>query len=168
MAIAGSAVADEPLNLDRAERQRDEAAERRDDLQGELDVLLSRIEALKVAREEQEQQIERLTDEVATERERASAARARVADHYRKAYQSGASNDSLAMLFAAESVEEVNERSRLLGLLAADSQREREVAQGASRRSAALAEQLEQASDALKNSRRRADPTRKSRFALAS
>jgi murein DD-endopeptidase MepM/ murein hydrolase activator NlpD len=147
--VPGSALADDAIDLDRAERQRDEAAARRDRLQGELDVLLSRIEDLKVAREQQEQQIKRLTQEVTDERERAQAARARVADHYRKAYQSGGSNDSLAMLFDADSVEEVNERSRVLGLLAADSEREREAAEGASLRSAALAEQLEQATAAL-------------------
>jgi peptidoglycan LD-endopeptidase LytH len=147
--VAGSALAEEPINLDRAAQQRDEAEERREQLQHELDVLLSRIEALKVAQEQQQAQIKRLTTEVSSERERATAARARVADHYRKAYQSGASSDSLAMLFDADSVEEVTERSRVLSLLAADSEREREVAEGASLRSQALADQLEQATAAL-------------------
>ena len=146
--VTGTALA-ESIDLDEAEQKRDEAAARREKLQEELDVLLSRIEELKVLREEQTSQIDRLEEEVETERKRAQEARQRVADHYRKAYQSGTAGDPLVLLFGGDSVDEVTERSRVLGLLAADSQLEREAAEGASLRSEALAEQLEQATAVL-------------------
>jgi murein DD-endopeptidase MepM/ murein hydrolase activator NlpD len=138
-----------PINLERTQQRRDRAEDRREQLQDELDVLLSRIEALKVALEQQKGQIKRLQQEVVSERRHADAARARVAEHYRKAYQAGTSGDSLAVLFNADSVEEMTERSRVLGLLAAESEKEREAAEGASVRSEALADQLEQASTVL-------------------
>lgn len=149
LSLVTSTALAEPINLDRAERQRAQADERREQLQRDLDVLLSRIEALKVAREQQTAQIEQLEQEVESERDKASAARARVADRYSKAYKSGTSGDSLVMLFSGDSVEEITERSRVLSLLAADSQREREAAEGASLRSEALSNQLEEATAAL-------------------
>jgi murein DD-endopeptidase MepM/ murein hydrolase activator NlpD len=146
--VANAAFA-EPINLQRTQQKRDRAEDRREQLQQELDVLLSQIEALKVALEQQKTQIKRLEQEVVSERQHAEAARARVADHYRKIYQAGTSGDSLAMLFNADSVEEMTERSRVLGLLAAESAKEREAAEGASVRSEALSNQLEQASTVL-------------------
>jgi murein DD-endopeptidase MepM/ murein hydrolase activator NlpD len=146
--VASSAFA-QSIDLERVRQQRDRAEDRREQLQDELDVLLSQIEALKVTLERQKTQIKRLQEEVATERQRAEAAREQVADHYRKAYQSGTSGDALAMLFSADSVEEMTERSRVLSVLAAESEREREVAEGASLRSEALSNQLEQASAVL-------------------
>lgn len=138
----GTALA-ESIDLDEAEQQRDEAEARREQLQEELDVLLSRIEELKVLREKQTSRVDQLRDEVETERTHAQEARQRVADHYRKAYQAGAGGDPLVLLFGGDSVDDVTERSRVLGLLAAESQLEREAAEGASLRSDALAEQLE-------------------------
>lgn len=146
--VASSALA-QSIDLERTQQQRDRAEDRREELQHELDVLLSQIEALKVTLERQKTQIKRLQQEVATERQRAEAAREQVADHYRKAYQSGTSGDALAMLFSADSVEEMTERSRVLSVLAAESEKEREVAEGASLRSEALSNQLEQASAVL-------------------
>jgi murein DD-endopeptidase MepM/ murein hydrolase activator NlpD len=146
--VASSALA-QSIDLERTQQQRDRAEDRREQLQHELDVLLSQIEALKVTLERQKTQIKRLQQEVLTERQRAEAARERVADHYRKAYQSGTSGDALAMLFSADSVEEMTERSRVLSVLASESEREREVAEGASLRSEALSNQLEQASAVL-------------------
>lgn len=144
-----AALADEPLDLERAEERREAAEDQRVQLQRELDVLLSRIEALKVAQEQQSAQVERLEADVESQRQRADAARARVADHYRKAYASGTSGDPLVSIFSGTDLEDVTERARLLSVLADGSAREREAAEGASARSEAMAEQLAQASALL-------------------
>jgi peptidoglycan hydrolase CwlO-like protein len=139
----------QPLDLERAERRRDQAENRRVQLQRDLDVLLSRIEELKVALEDQSERVDRLDEQVRTERERAAAARARVAEHYRKAYTAGTSSDPLVQLLGGDDLDEVTERTRLLGLLAVDSQRDREVAETASARGEALSTQLQAATAAL-------------------
>lgn len=149
LSLVGGVAFAESIDLDKAERQRAEADERRQQLQDELSVLLSQIEELKVAQEEQTSRIKELTKQVQSERARAQEAQARVADHYRKAYKSGTGGDPLVALFGGDSAEEVAERSRVLGLLATDSEQEREIAESATLRSEALAEQLEQATATL-------------------
>ena len=138
-----------PIDLDEAEQDRDAAMERQVQRQRELDVLLSRIEALRVAREQQAAQVEQLEAQARQERRRADAARAAVAEHYNQAYRTGTSGDPLVSIFGGADVDEVAERARVLNLLAANSQRDREAAEGASARSAALSEQLQQATAVL-------------------
>jgi murein DD-endopeptidase MepM/ murein hydrolase activator NlpD len=138
-----------PIDLEEAEQDHDAAMERQVQRQHELDVLLSRIEALRVAREEQAAQVEQLEAQARQERQRADAARATVAEHYNQAYRTGTSGDPLVSIFGGADVDEVTERARVLSLLAANSQREREAAEGASARSAALSEQLQQATAVL-------------------
>jgi murein DD-endopeptidase MepM/ murein hydrolase activator NlpD len=147
--LAAGASAQQPIDLDEARQQRDEAATRQERLQAELNDLLSRIEALKVAREDQTDTITRLETRVREQRARARSARQQVADRYREAYKSGASGDALVLLFGGTSPDEVNERAHVLNLLARDSEREREVAEGASAETAALAERLDEATAAL-------------------
>jgi murein DD-endopeptidase MepM/ murein hydrolase activator NlpD len=139
----------EPIDLEDAEQDREAALEQQVQRQRELDVLLSRIEALRVAREEQVTEVARLEEQADSERRRADDARARVADHYNQAYRTGTSGDPLVSIFGGADVDEVAERARVLNLLAANSQRQREAAEGASARSAALSEQLQQATDVL-------------------
>jgi murein DD-endopeptidase MepM/ murein hydrolase activator NlpD len=149
LSLVGGVAFAEPIDLDEAEQQRDKADDRRQQLQEDLDVLLSRIEELKVAQEEQTARIKELTKQVQSERAKAQAAKARVADHYRKAYKSGTAGDPLVALFGGDSADDVAERSRVLGLLATDSEEEREIAESATLRGEALAEQLEQATTTL-------------------
>jgi len=139
----------EPIDLGEAEQDRDAAMERQVQRQRELDILLSSIEALRVAREEQAAQVEQLEAQAVRERQRADAARASVAEHYNQAYRTGTSGDPLVSIFGGADIAEVAERARVLNLLAANSQREREAAEGASARSAALSEQLQQATAVL-------------------
>jgi len=139
----------EPIDLEDAEQDRDAALEQQVQRQRELDALLSRIEALRVAREEQVTEVARLEEQADSERERADDARAQVAAHYNQAYRTGTSGDPLVSIFGGADVDEVAERARVLNLLAANSQRQREAAQGASARSAALSAQLRQATDVL-------------------
>ena len=143
--IAGA----EPLDLDKAEQQRDAAAQRQQELQAELNTLLSRIEALRVAREQQTAEIERLDERLRTERRTARQARTQVAERYKQAYKSGSGGDPLLLMFNGDSLEDLTERARLLTLLAEDSREEQEVAQGASLTTAAVSSQLQSATDEL-------------------
>jgi peptidoglycan LD-endopeptidase LytH len=149
LSLVGSVAFAEPIDLDEAEQKREQADDRRQQLQDDLDVLMQRLEALKVAQEEQNSKIKGLTKEVRSERSRAQEAQARVADHYRKAYKSGTGGDPLVALFGGDSADEIAERSRVLGLLATDSEEEREIAENATLRGEALAEQLELATATL-------------------
>lgn len=139
----------EPLDLERAERERREAAERGRQLQQQLDALLSRIEALKVAREEQENEIERLERQIGDERTRADTARDRIAARSNQAYRLGTSGDPLISIFGGATVDEVAERARVLNQLAVENRRQHEHATAASTRGAALREQLQVANDVL-------------------
>ena len=147
-APAAAALAD-GIDLQEAERDRAAAEDRQVQRQQELDVLLSRIEALRVAREQQAEEVERLESEVDEHRRRASAAREQVAARYNQAYRTGTSGDPLVSILTGADAATVTERARVLGLLARSSERDREAADGAAARSAALSEQLEQATGTL-------------------
>jgi murein DD-endopeptidase MepM/ murein hydrolase activator NlpD len=143
--IAGA----EPLDLDEAQQQRDEAAQRQQELQSELNTLLSRIEALRVAREQQTAEIELLDERLHTERRTARQARTQVAERYKQAYKSGSGGDPLLVMFNGDSLEDLTERARLLTLLAEDSREQQQAAEGASLTTAALSSQLQSATDEL-------------------
>lgn len=144
VAVANAAAA-EPLDLDRAQQRRDAAQRREQQLQDDLNVLLSRIEALKVARERQSQRIDELDTQLASERATADRAADQVAERYRQAYKAGTGGDPLVLLFGGASPDDVSERARLLGAMARSSKQEQEEADSASRRTAALSSELETA-----------------------
>lgn len=146
--LATAATA-EPLDLEQAERERREAADRGRQLQQELAALLSRIEALHVAREEQQNEIERLERQIGDERTRADTARDRIAARSNQAYRLGTSGDPLISIFGGATVDEVADRARVLNQLAVENRRQHEHATAASTRGAALREQLQSANDAL-------------------
>ncbi len=141
----GNLAAAAPLDLEEAERERAQAAERQEQLQAELTDLLSRIEELRVARERQSAEIDRLDDRLATERRVARRADREIAERYKGAYKAGTSSGSLMLLFGSDTADDVTERARLLSIMADSSRKEQEAAEGASARTAALSEQLDAA-----------------------
>lgn len=146
MAATASAA---PLDLEQAERERRAAVERGVERQRELDALLSRIEALRVARERQEAEISRLETQVDTERTRADAAQQQIAERSNQAYRLGMAGDPLVSILDGATAGEVTERARVLSQLAARSRERHEQATAASTRGAALAGQLQLANDVL-------------------
>ena len=154
LALAGllsmpSVAGAEPLDLDEAQQQRAAAAQRQEELQADLNRLLSRIEALRVAREQQAAEIDRLDERLRTERRTAQRARTQVAERYKQAYKSGSGGDPLLVMFNGDSLEDLTERARMLTLLAEDSRRAQETAVGASVTTAALSSRLQAATDQL-------------------
>lgn len=147
-ALAGSAAA-APVDLDAAREDRAAAEGRRQRTQAELDELLSRIYTLDAAREEQAAEVTALDQRATEETERASSARAQIAEQTRQAYKNGASADAVFQMLGGQDVDDINDRVHVLGSLARERQREREVAQNAARRANALAEQLDAATQVL-------------------
>jgi murein DD-endopeptidase MepM/ murein hydrolase activator NlpD len=157
--VASTGVWAGPLDLDEAERQRDDAAARQEELQGELNKLLTRIEELRVAREQQSAQIKHLDGRLRTQRRTARRAAAEVSDRHRQAYMSGAGGDPLVAMLGGDSVDEIAERATLLSVLAADSRAEQEAAVGASRTTAASSGELEAATAQLEERTRELEST---------
>lgn len=140
----------EPLDLEKAERDRSAAADRGRQVQEELDALLSRIEALQVARERQTADIERIERQIREERTRADTARTQIAAHSNQAYRIGTSGDPLVSIFGGATVDEVAERARVLNQLSVNNRQRHEQATAASTRGAALRVQLRSANDTLR------------------
>ncbi|CAN5763338.1 hypothetical protein BH23ACT10_BH23ACT10_33470 [soil metagenome] len=138
-----------PVDLEAAEAERREAAQRQEELQADLDTLLARIGELEAAREQQTGEVERLDARLQTERTTAERASARVAQRYKQAYKLGTGGDPIVLLFGGEDPQDVTERARLLSLMARDSRGDQEAAQGAAVRTEALAGELESATEEL-------------------
>jgi murein DD-endopeptidase MepM/ murein hydrolase activator NlpD len=157
--VASTGVWAGPLDLDEAERERDQAAARQAELQGELNKLLTRIEELKVARDQQTAEIERLDGRLRKQRTTARRAAAEVSDRHRQAYMNGAGGDPLVAMLGGDSVDEIAERATLLSVLAADSRADQEAAVGASRTTAAISGELEAATTQLEERTRELEST---------
>ncbi len=148
MLVANVVVA-APVDLEQAEAERQQAAQRQEQLQQDLNVLLTRIEELKAAREVQASEIEQLGERLQDEQATARRAASEVAERYKQAYKTGTGADPIVLMFGGDSPQDVTERARLLSLMAKDSRMEQEAAEGASLHTEALSGELEAATTAL-------------------